>query len=141
MAGGNSSSGSLVYRMEMLGNERMIKLLLQAGPAAVPALARGLYEEGQVAFRNSQKEVPYRKGILKGSGRLHEPQIMGDNVVVRISYGGAAMKYAAAVHELDKNYNKGKKRHYLIDPVNARVSLLGASLAKRVARIIGEASA
>ena len=49
--GGN---GSLIYNMEMLGSDRTIKLLIEAGVQAAPVLARALYEEGQLAFRDSQ---------------------------------------------------------------------------------------
>jgi hypothetical protein len=128
--------------VDLVGSDRLIRLLIAAGGGAGEAMERGLYEEGQLAFRGSQKEVPYRFGILKGSGRLFPPSSDGaGNVEVVLGYGGAAKKYAAAVHELDKNYNNGKKRYYLLDPVQARVPNMDARLAKRIERIIGEANA
>lgn len=131
----------LEYNVELIGSGKMVEVLMRAGVGAGPALARGLYEEGQLAFRDSQKQVPYRFGTLKDSGRLEEPVMQGDGVEVVISYGGDARKYAAAVHELDKNYNKGKKRYYLLDPVQARVPGFDGRIAKRIERVIGEASA
>lgn len=125
------------YSSLIVGGDQIVRLLLRAGAGVGPALARGLYEEGQLAFRDSQKQVPYRWGILKGSGNLSEPAVSGTNVDIEITYGGGAMKYAMAVHELDKNYRSGKKRYYLLDPVQARIPNMDRRLGRRIERIMG----
>lgn len=122
--------------VRVLGNQQLARALLAAGPALVEDFARGIYEEGQLAFRQSQKEVPVRDGFLKNSGRLHLPVISGTRVDVDITYGSSAVDYAAPVHELQKNYREGRKRYYLKDPVEARVPNMEARLARRIQRIV-----
>lgn len=125
--------------VQVTGQESLVRLLIQAGPQGDEVLSQALYEEGQLAFRQSQKEVPVRWGNLKGSGRLHPPALMGGMVEVKITYGSTAVDYAVYVHEQQKKYNRGRKWKYLYDPVQARVSGLDQRLSKRVARILGGA--
>lgn len=121
----------------LVGADALIGLLITAGAEAAPALARGVYEEGQLAFRTSQKRVPYRWGILKGSGRLFEPVVQGGGVEVTLGYGGAARKYAAAVHEINKNYKNGKTYKYLSSAVEERIPGMEDRLAARISNILG----
>lgn len=126
------------YEVEVLGQDALISALLDAADGAPEALGQGLYEEGQMAFRQTQKEVPIRKGYLKNSGRLSPPEMTGGgNVSVAITYGSSATKYAAPVHDLNKNYRNGRKWHYVSDPVLARVDGMEARLAKRITRNLG----
>jgi hypothetical protein len=91
-----------------------------------------------LAFRQTQKEVPVRKGYLKNSGRLGQPEhTAGGDIEVAITYGSSAADYAAPVHDLNKNYNNGRKWHYVSDPVQGRVDGLEARLGKRINRILG----
>lgn len=102
-------------------------------------LGRALYEEQQLLFRKSQKQVPFRFGVLKGSGRIMEPAVRGTNVDVESGYGGAASKYAEIVHNSDRmSFRNGKKAHYLSDPLEeAKVGMEGRLL-KRIAKIASE---
>ncbi|WIC89048.1 hypothetical protein SEA_OTTAWA_105 [Arthrobacter phage Ottawa] len=129
------------YSVELVGSGKLVHMLIQAGAEATPALARALYEEGQLAFRTSQKRVPYRFGILKGSGRVFPPEVQAGDVNVTLGYGGNARKYAAAVHEINKNYRNGKSYKYLLTAVEERVAGFDSRIAKRIERIIGESSA
>lgn len=128
-----------VSSIELIGSDKLIDLLIRVGAQGTPALARGIYEEGQLAFRTSQKRVPYRFGILKGSGRLFEPVVQGDQVDVTLGYGGAARKYAGPVHEIAKNYRNGKTHKYLSSAVEERQPQMDARLAARIERIIAGA--
>lgn len=129
----------VVADIELVGSDKLIELLIRVGAEGTPALARALYEEGQLAFRTSQKRVPYRWGILKGSGRLFEPTVQGDSIEVVLGYGGSARKYALAVHELNKNYKNGKQYKYLSSAVEERQPQMDARLAARIERIIAGA--
>lgn len=92
-----------------------------------------------MAFKQTQKEVPIRKGYLKNSGRLSQPEADGaGNISVGITYGSSAAKYAAAVHDIDKNYRNGRKWHYVADPVMRRVNGMEDRLAARINRILGK---
>lgn len=123
------------YDVEVLGQDGLIGALLDAAQGAPEVLGQALYEEGQLAFRQTQKEVPIRKGYLKNSGRLSQPEATPNgDVTVAITYGSAAAKYAAAVHDLNKNYRNGRKWHYVADPVQARVQGMEGRLVKRIER-------
>lgn len=124
--------------VEILGQSELISAIKQAAKGAPEVLALALYEEGQAAFRQTQKEVPIRKGYLKNSGRLHPPhQDTSGNVEVAITYGSTAAKYAPPVHDLNKNYRNGRKWHYVADPVRARIEGMEGRLTKRINRILG----
>lgn len=126
------------YDVEVLGQDALISALLDAADGAPEVLGQALYEEGQMAFRQTQKEVPIRKGYLKNSGRLSQPEMSGNgDVYVAITYGSSATKYAAPVHDLNKNYRNGRKWHYVSDPVLARVDGMENRLAKRINRNLG----
>lgn len=119
------------------GDDKLVRALIAAGAGAATVLGAALYEEGSLAFRQSQKEVPVRKGYLKNSGRLSQPETEGGKVSVTITYGSAAADYAAPVHDLNKRYNNGRKWHYVSDPVRARIQNLDQRLAKRIERSLG----
>lgn len=126
------------FQIELLGQNALLATLLGAADGAPEVLGQALYQEGQMAFKRSQKEVPVRKGYLKNSGRLSSPTTTrAGNTSVNITYGSAAAKYAAPVHNLDKNYRNGRKWHYVEDPVMGRIPGLEGRLAKRIKRIMG----
>lgn len=87
---------------------------------ALNACMRGLMAGMQVAFRQSQREVPVRTGVLKNSGQLTGPEQAGAALVrARITYGGAASRYAAIQHD-DRTlrHPRGGKAGFVTDPVN-----------------------
>lgn len=120
----------------LVGQKELVAMLVDMEAKAAPALARALYEEGQLAFRQSQMEVPFRFGILKGSGRIYPPAIVGDEVEVILGYGGAAAQYAMVMHEGNHNFQGGKKRRYLQDPVEQRVPGMDQRILKRLEAIV-----
>lgn len=126
------------FDVEMVGQDALLSLLLDAARGAPEVLGEALYEEGQMAFKQTQKEVPVRKGYLKNSGRLSQPEANGNgDMSVAITYGSSAADYAAPVHDLNKNYRNGRKWHYVSDPVLARVQGMEGRLSKRIDRILG----
>ena len=73
----------------------------------------------------SKTEVPWDEGTLGRSGKVFlapPPEAAGV-----ISYGGGPgtggplVPYAVDVHEQDRNYQHGRKRHYLKDPYDKYV--------------------
>lgn len=124
-------------QIELVGMDRLIKILATAGKEAAPALARGLTEEAQIIFAKSQAQVPFNEGILSASGQVHPPAITGDSVIVEITYGGNASAYAAAQHENESyRHDAGRKAKYLEDPFNDALSGFDNRLAKRVDAIV-----
>lgn len=126
------------FTFTWLGREPLAKLLAEGGDKIVPALAQALYEEGQLAFAESQRLVPRDTGTLAGSGVLKPPDVQGDHVTVSMGYGGAASDYALIVHE-DPNatHTGGRTFKYLEVPVLARVPNMEANVSKRIERILG----
>jgi hypothetical protein len=118
--------------------KELIKLLTRGGPAAVITLGQALYKEGAVIFEQSQDEVPIDTGNLKISGQLELPKIEGKQIVVDISYGGAAADYALTVHEdMERTYQNGKKSKYLEDPVRRRIKGMDTRLLLAVRKAMG----
>ncbi len=125
------------FEVELLGQPALIKALIEAAAGAPQVLGEALYEEGGMAFKQTQKEVPIRKGYLKNSGRLSQPEASGNgDMSVAITYGSSAAAYAAPVHDLNKNYRNGRKWHYVADPVLARANGMDQRIAKRINRIL-----
>ncbi|QGJ88106.1 minor capsid protein [Arthrobacter phage Edmundo] len=118
----------------LAGHDALTRILAAAGMQAPAVLGDVLYREGQLAFRQTQKEVPVKWGNLKNSGRLHPPKQAGTDVEVLITYGSTAVKYAAAVHEKNKNYRNGRKWKYVHDPVVARADGMEQRIVKRIQR-------
>lgn len=135
-------SAGQFYQIELVGIDTLIRTLAVGKANTALALLTALQEEANLAFRQSQREVPYRYGILKGSGRVSSPAMSGGRVVVEISYGGAARAYAYIMHRgilhgKPINYRGGKKAQYLSDPVNRAAAGSAARIEKRIARILG----
>lgn len=123
--------------IELVGMDALIRMLATGGSKAPDALARGLHEEAQIIFMNSQAQVPFDEGVLSASGQIHPPAIAGGSIVVEITYGGNASNYAAEQHEnLSYRHDPGRKAKYLEDPFNDALSGFDNRLAKRVDAIV-----
>lgn len=126
------------YSMEFKGAKEISKAFAKYGREAVPAMAAGLTAAAHLMMLQSQAEVPFRYGVLKSSGRVFEPEILGTLVTVDMGYGGAASDYAFYVHERDQlHFGNGKKAHYLSDPVSQGAATVGALIAARLKGVIG----
>src|SRR5690625_5014357 len=77
---------------------------------------------GHVVLEASGQQVPHDEGTLQRSGQV----IMapGNQIGAVISYGGGAgtghpvVPYAIRWHEEDVNFQKGRKKNYLRDPLS-----------------------
>lgn len=124
-------------KITLSGMDRLNDMLVSGGSNAIKALARGLYEEGQIIFAKSQTQVPVDTGVLRASGMLHHPQVIGSEVVVEITYGGAASSYAEEQHEnLKFRHSPPQKAKYLEDPVKDASDDFDTKLASRIASIL-----
>jgi len=125
------------YGVEIEAKE-LTKILVRGGAPAAKALGQALYREGAIVFEESQNEVPIDTGNLRASGKLGLPEVQGDDIVVEVSYGGAAADYALVVHEdMERNYRNGKKSKFLEDPVKRRISGLDGRLLSAVKKAMG----
>jgi hypothetical protein len=135
--------------IRVTGLDKLLRVLLRGSPLAIDATRRALYEEAQIILGKSLRQVPFEHGTLAGSGMVHDPVVMGKDIMVEISYGGPAMDrsprnkgevnvgYARIQHErLDFKHAAGRKANYLKDPVDDAAKTLQAKLVKRVSAII-----
>lgn len=84
----------------MKGVDEMARALERARDSVRGQLAAALYQEAERVMADSKDNyVPVDFGVLRSSGRVDPPTWDGDTVTVVISYGGAAIAYALAVHE------------------------------------------
>ena len=125
------------YGIEVDARE-LTKLLVRGGANAGRALSQAIYREGALIFEASQDEVPIDTGNLRASGKLGTPFTEGRNVVVEISYGGAAADYAIHVHEdMERTYRNNKKSKFLEDPAKRGIQGMSGRLLKAVKRAMG----
>lgn len=133
----------------LVGMDRLLRILNRGGQASVDATRRALYEEANLIFNKSVRLVPFHYGTLAGSGRVHEPVVQGRDVMVEISYGGAAASrnpkiagdvyvgYAEVQHEnMTFKHAPGRQAKYLEQPVREAQPDLGNKIAKRVDAIL-----
>jgi len=117
--------------IEIENIDKLINLLRKGGDGARQALFQTLYGEAQIAFAESQKEVPVDKGNLRNSGQAYGIQVnrFGDTLEITLGYGGVAASYALIVHEdLQARHKGGTKAKYLEDPIKRRSNGLGTRL-------------
>ena len=126
-------------KIQWQNKEQLDKLASpQNTKSTVDALKQALTEEAQLMFRESQRRVPVKTGVLKNSGQILPPTQTGDRIEIEMGYGGAASAYALLQHETQGyRHASGKSWKYLESPVRERIPNLAANLAKRMGRILG----
>lgn len=121
-----------------IDTKKLLQVLAIGGPKAIKTMGQALYREGAEIFEESQDEVPLDTGNLRASGLLELPKIEGKEIVVDISYGGAAADYALAVHEdLETQFRNNKKAKYLEDPARRRIRGMDTRLLAAVRKAMG----
>lgn len=127
-----------IIKIELMGAPELARTLATAGLQGVRALKQALNEEGQIAFRNSQRLVPVDTGTLRRSGILLLAREKGSSMIeVVMGYGGAASAYALKQHEnLSYRHKEGQQAKYLEEPVKARQEKLSQNIQRRMQRIL-----
>jgi hypothetical protein len=88
-------------RSRIEGVDELKRALKKAGASAPIALAAGMVEEQEKMMAAAKDKTPVAPdgGTLRASGTVLPPEIKGTNITVAAGFGGAASKYALAVHE------------------------------------------
>jgi len=88
------------------GAQELIDKLLERADRTPQDVGRALYVHGEKVMTVSKRDhVPKRYGVLAATGVVEQPVItlgargVGNEVTVRLSFGGPAAPYAEAVHE------------------------------------------
>ena len=121
--------------IEIENIDKLINLLQEGGAGARQALRQSLYLEAQIAFAESQREVPVDKSHLRNSGQAYGIQVnsFGDTLEITLGYGGVAASYALIVHEdMNARHKSGTKAKYLEDPIKRRAEGLATRLLSSV---------
>lgn len=123
--------------VRLTGFNKFMKTMGDARQSVLPIAKEVLYSEAQAILRESRMEVPFLRGLLSASGRVHEPVIYGNKALVEISYGGASVDYAFDQHENETwNHAPGRKAFYLRDPVDASRKGFGERLERQMQRLL-----
>ena len=125
------------YYANVMGADALAKALSRVPNDTEKVLSQALYEEGQMAFAESQQITPIDTGALRGSGVLQIPKIEKNKISVAITYGGPAAPYALFVHEILSSYHASPTQaKYLELPVARRSEYLVRNLATRINHMI-----
>jgi len=82
------------------GASKMVRTLKDVLDRTTVDAEKALFIEGELIMTDSKRNhVPVDLGVLRSSGLVQEPERKGNQVTVRLGYGGAAAPYALAVHE------------------------------------------
>ena len=110
-------------------------------------IKEALYAEAQAILATSREIVPFDRGALSSSGRVHDPFMVGKTTSVEITYGGAAggdemVNYAIIQHENeDFKHADDRQAYYLQEPMMDASEGLSARLAQRIQGIIDREAA
>jgi len=126
-------------RVKVKNLEPLLRAFEQAGADAPRFAAKALLEEAQEAFALSQEVVPVMTGVLRASGQVHGPRVSGSRAYCEITYGGPAVPYAMAVHEIPPSRAKHDyptRWKYLENPVRAYAAGMAERMTVRVLDMI-----
>lgn len=73
---------------------------------------RALRSVGEVWMTEAKKRTPVKFGVLRSSGHVEGPKVQGNEIVVRLVFGGLGASYAAIVHEnLRAHHDVGQAKY------------------------------
>jgi len=124
----------MAIKVEFEGEKKLQALFKKmSGKGMETVIATSLFMTANEVLNKSKIIVPVDKGFLKDSGRVEPPKAYASGVEVKITYGGASAKYAAAVHEHPKAKHKpGKSYHFLKIPVDLARATFVNDIKRRV---------
>lgn len=85
--------------MSVAGLARIRAALAALAAAAPEAAAKALYAEAEDIMADAKGRTPVDTGALQASGHVQPPAVSATRVTVTLGFGGAAVPYAAIVHE------------------------------------------
>lgn len=116
------------------GLDALDRALDRFGKAAIEAAADAMGETGKAIITDSKANyVPVKWGVLQSTGFVEPPVIRGDQVSVRMGYGGPAAPYAEIQHEnLQFNHPRQGQAKYLERPFLIGLRGLAAAIASAI---------
>lgn len=95
-------------------------------------IARAMYQEAQIEMTEAKRRTPFDTGALRSSGHVIEPERRGNNVTVRLVFGGAASAYAIYVHEDLEAFHPHGQAKFLESVIKESVPYMAQRIAKRL---------
>lgn len=91
----------------MMGVSTMIATLKKIADKFPDYVGAALYQEAQFLMTEAKRRTPVASdgGALRASGRVAPPLREGRNISVTLSFGGASIDYALAVHETPSSHD------------------------------------
>ena len=125
------------FEISLTGAKEVKAVLARLIARAPQELGGALYREAESIMTSAKAITPVDTGVLKGSGHVQIPKVLGTQVSVELGFGGAASGYAVYVHE-DPNarHTPPTQYKYLEQPVRAAESGMLARLAKDLERAL-----
>ena len=129
-------SGNISF--EILGLERLQQRFQAAAPSIQHEVEKELFQFGEEVMAASKLIVPVDTGALMSTGHVDLPVTSGNEVTVKLGYGGPAADYALYVHEnMNANVNwtrPGSGPKYLEGPIRQRQDKLPGRITEAVKR-------
>ena len=122
------------WEVKFDGEEELQKLFKKMeGKGLLPVAKMSLNAVANEVLNESLEIVPVEFGTLKNSGKVGKPQNTAEGLIVEVSYGGAASKYAEIVHENpNARHEEGKTYHYLKIPFDKAKETFADDIKKRI---------
>ena len=124
------------------GAQEVINAILKVAATSPNKIAAALFREAHVEMTESKKRVPVDTTALKSTGIVEKPQFNGNNISVRLGYGGVAkvvtrkgdtfVGYAYIVHEDLEALHKVGQAKYLSSVIDESRPYMLARIAKRL---------
>lgn len=85
----------------MKGAREMVAKIQAIAKKFPDHVGQGMYQESQPIMGKAKKYCPVAPdgGTLRSTGTVHEPEVSGKRISIEMSFGGASIDYAVAVHE------------------------------------------
>jgi len=88
------------------------KLEKKLGGLTKAPLAKAVRSVGEIWMTEAKKRTPVDTGVLRSSGHVQGPTVVGNDIQVRLVFGGPAATYAVAVHEnLTAHHTVGQAKY------------------------------
>jgi hypothetical protein len=96
-----------LIEVKVTGADKVQQTILELARRLPVKVMQALEVEANLTIEESQVLVPVMTGALKSSRFIGEPNMVGKDIGIIFGYGGAAAKYALAVHENPRSGKTG----------------------------------
>jgi hypothetical protein len=114
------------------GTEKVIANLRSLASSMPVQVGRAMFEVGEEIMARAKAITPVDTGVMRASGFVELPKIAGDEVTVRMGFGGASSEYVIVQHEdLSLHHEVGQAK-FLEQPVLEAAPTLARDIVARV---------